>query len=160
MSNRKFYALLGVVLILGIVGSLVFSSNSGLKKEIEMEQAGIELNTQFVDKFFNYASTKQRYDNVKSLMTERGYRSTYPSGMELPADSSVKSQVSNLKIYVQKAPSVKENQMEILNQFVATTEFNEIQSSKEVIMKTFLVYEESVGWMINDIEMIIQNAEE
>jgi hypothetical protein len=157
LSHGRFYAVWGVILVLGIVGIIAFFSNSSLKEEKEKELAGLELNTQFVDKFFNYTSTRQRYDNVKPLMTEQGYRATYPSGFELPADSSVKSLVSNLKSYVQKAPAVKENQMEILNEFVVTTEFNEIRSSKEVIMRTELLYDESAGWKVNDIEMIIQN---
>lgn len=158
MKNGKFYAVWVVILIVGIVGILSFFSNSDLQKKIKIEEAGLELNNQFVEKFFNYTSSRQRYDSVKSLMTEQGYRATYPSGMELPADSSVRSLVTNHQSFVQKEPSLNDNQMEYLNRFVVTTEFNGIQSSKEVIMRTLLIKEGSVGWKVNDIEMIIQNT--
>lgn len=162
MKHGKFYAVWFVILILGIVGIVSYFSNSDsiLEKQLEQEQAGLVVNTQFVDKFFNYTSSRQRYENVKPLMTEQGYRSTYPSGMELPADSSVQSRVTGLKVYVQRAPEIPEDQMLILNEFVATTEFNEIRSSKEVIMKTLLVYIDTIGWKVNDIEMIIQNTKQ
>lgn len=157
MRHARFYTIWGVILVLGIVLITQFFSNTSLKKEIEKEQEGLELNALFVYKFFNYDSTRQRYDAIKPLMTEQGYQATYPSGFELPADSSVKSRVTKLRSFVQKAPEVGSNQMEILNEFMVTTEFNGIGSSKEVIMRTQLVHDGSSGWKVNDVEMIIQN---
>lgn len=159
MKNRRFYFTWALILIFGILSiiafGLIYSSNS---KE-NYEQVALQVNHQFVEKFFTYSLTNQRYEGIKPLMTEQGYRALFPSGIEMPKDSAVKSFVTNLKIYVQKAPSLKEGEMELLNDFLVSTEFGGIQSSKGVIMRTKLVKEQST-WKINDIEMVIQNTKE
>jgi hypothetical protein len=161
LSHKKFYTIWGTILVLGVVLIISYFSTVGSANQLQAqsikEAEGLEVNNQFVIKFFNYESTRQRYEAVESLMTEKGYLATYPSGFELPADSSVKSSIRNLKSFVQKSPVTEEDKMEILNEFVVITEFNDIKSSKEVIMRTQLVFSKDSGWKVDDIEMIVQN---
>jgi len=157
VKNLKFYIGCLVILVLGVVAILAYSSNTSIQQEKRKELDGVQVNNQFVDKFFNYTTSSQRYENIKPFMTEQGYRSTYPSGMEVPTDesTSVKSFVNSLKSYVQKEPESNSGHLEIINEFELTTEFNNVQSSRTFIMKTSLIYDDSVGWKVNDVDMIM-----
>lgn len=159
MRNGRFYVVWAVILILGIVGISVFAANTNSKSAEKSEQAALQVNHQFVEKFFNYNSTGERYDGIKPFMTEQGYRSLFPSGIEMPKDSAVKSLTTNLKAFVKKDPKSDDGHIEILNDFTVSTEFGGIQSSKNVIMRTLLVKDVDT-WKINDIEMIIQNMDQ
>ncbi|MGV2885992.1 hypothetical protein [Paenibacillus taichungensis] len=159
MRNGRFYFVWAVILILGIVGFIILGVSLNSKSEDKGEEVALQINRQFVDKFFTYSSTGQRYEGIKPLMTEQGYRALFPSGIEMPQDSAVKSLSTNLKEYVLRDPAVQDGQTEILNEFLVSTEFSGIKDSKNVIMRTKLVKDGST-WKINDVEMIIQNTKQ
>lgn len=116
--------------------------------------APFKINETFIDKFFNYQSTKQRYVGVKPLMSELGYRSIFPIGMEVPSsDESVKSQLAELKSY--EYP-VSANRSEFFNEFKLTTIFNENKTEQTVIVRTILIQDPKRGWIIDDFEFIGQ----
>lgn len=158
MRNGRFYVIWAVILILGVVGISVFASNTSSKTAEKSELAALQVNHKFVEKFFNYSSTGERYEGIKPYMTEQGYRALFPSGIEMPKDSAIKSLTTNLKAFIKKDPKTDDGLIEILNDFIVSTEYGGIQSSKNVIMRTQLVKEGNT-WKINDIEMIIQNME-
>jgi len=155
MRNVRFYVVWAVILILGLCLITAFILNANSKTAEKSEQEALQVNRHFIERFFNYNSTNQRYEGLKTLMTDQGYGALFPSGIDMPKDTAIKSRATDVKAYVQKDP-VLESQMEILNEFLVTTEFGGIGSSQEVIMRTSLLLDGS-SWKINDVEMIIQN---
>jgi hypothetical protein len=62
----------------------------------------LKVNREFLEQFFNYETTAERYENIKPFMTEQGYKATHPSGTELPnpnSEESVKSSNGVLKAF-------------------------------------------------------------
>ncbi|WP_433709119.1 hypothetical protein [Paenibacillus illinoisensis] len=158
MTKRNFYAIWLAIVILGGVAISSLAYMSSLNKDRLNERGIMEQNRKFVEGFFNFESTDQRYDAIKPYTTEQGYRATFPSGTDLPQNSKIHSKVNNLKAFIQKDPVPKKEEVEILNKFELTTEFNGIGSTQTIIMKTILL--ETDNWKVNDIEMIIQNTHE
>ncbi|RRJ54684.1 hypothetical protein EHV15_34365 [Paenibacillus oralis] len=159
MKHFKFYLSCVLILILGVVSIGFYSYNSDIQKSKRDEQAALLVNNDFVNKFFTYNTTAERYRNVEPLMTEQGFRATHPSGEGIPMDSEIKSVATDIKTYVQKDPALKEDNVVMLNEFTVSTEYNQVQSSQMVIMRTILKKDASSHWKIDDIEMIIQNME-
>lgn len=113
-----------------------------------------KINDEFIGKFFTYDSAKARYKGIQSLMTEQGYKSTFPSGMELPEyDGSVKSVMKDLKAYEYQ---LSKNEAEFFNEFNMTIKVGQTENTQTVICRTFLIYTEASGWKINDVEFIGQ----
>ena len=113
-----------------------------------------KINEEFIGKFFTYESTKARYEGIQPIMTEQGYKSTFPSGMELPEnDGAVKSVMEDLKAYEYQASKFE---AEFFNEFNMTIKVGETESTQTVICRTFLIYTEASGWKINDVEFIGQ----
>ncbi|WP_338709168.1 hypothetical protein [Paenibacillus amylolyticus] len=159
MTKRSFYAVWLAIFLLGGVGIGSLAYTSSLNQEKMKEQTIMQQNRLFVEGFFNFETTNQRYKAIRPYTTEKGYRSTFPSGIELPPDSEVHSTVSDMKAYLQHDPSSDKKHTEVLNKFSLTTEFNGIGSVQTIVMKTVLVDEgRGDGWKVDDIEMIIQNT--
>jgi hypothetical protein len=107
-----------VLLMIGFVAAVlvityVFSLRSQLQ-EIKSNQVNYEeqikslssirnsdalkINRDFLDHFFNYETTAERYEKIKPYMTDQGYKATHPSGTILPeSEESVKSSMVGLK---------------------------------------------------------------
>jgi uncharacterized protein len=112
----------------------------------------VNVNREFLEKFFTYQTMADRYKNIKPLMTDRGFMATHPSGSELPhSDESVKSSIVNLKPFEYQSSNVD---AEFLNEFELTTEFNNVSSTKTVIVKTSLIFVQNQGWKVDDVESI------
>jgi hypothetical protein len=120
---------------------------------ISIKQTDAELaNQTFLEKFFTYISTKERYEGIKPLMTDKGYRSTFPSGMELPdGDQSVISKMTDLKGYVYLISKVE---LEMFNEFELSTTFNGSENKQTVIVRTKLLYEQGADWKIDEVEFV------
>ncbi|WML42046.1 hypothetical protein RCG19_10705 [Neobacillus sp. OS1-2] len=114
----------------------------------------LEVNRKFLTNFFTYQTTAERYKNIKSFMTDQGYKATHPSGMELPnSDQSVQSSMVGLKPFEYQS---SKTEAEFFNEFKLSTEFNNVTNTKTVIVKTFLVYVKEQGWRIDDVEFVGQ----
>jgi hypothetical protein len=113
-------------------------------------------NQDFIEKFFSYSSTKERYENIKPLTTEEGFRATLPSGIEIPEDNgselSVTSRMDKLKPYIY--PSIDKNKVDFMNKFEVSTIFNKIKTTQEIIIYTQVVYDQISGWKVNDVEFV------
>ncbi|SIR62767.1 hypothetical protein SAMN05878482_104542 [Peribacillus simplex] len=48
----------------------------------------LKMNREFLESFFTYQTTAERYKKVEPFMTDQGFKATHPSGTELP-DSEV-----------------------------------------------------------------------
>lgn len=111
-----------------------------------------QANSDFLSKFFTYNSTKERYEGIQPLMTEAGYRSTFPSGDKLPeSDQTVKSTLADIKAYEYAKTKIE---TEYFNEFDVTTEFNGNVNKQTVIVRTYLVYLPGDGWKISEIEFV------
>lgn len=42
----------------------------------------LKINRDFLERFFTYQTTKERYEKIKPFMTDQGYKATHPSGMK------------------------------------------------------------------------------
>ncbi|MFF2856079.1 MULTISPECIES: hypothetical protein [unclassified Peribacillus] len=49
------------------------------------------VNREFLESFFTYQTTAERYNKIEKSMTDQGYKAPHPSGTELPhSEESVK----------------------------------------------------------------------
>jgi hypothetical protein len=107
------------------------------------------VNRKFLNNFFTYQTTAERYENIKSLMTDQGYKATHPSGTELPnSKQSVKSSMTGLKPFEYQS---SKTEAEFFNEFNLSTEFNDVTNTETVIVETSLIYIKEKGWKIDDI---------
>jgi uncharacterized protein len=114
----------------------------------------LEVNREFLKNFFTYKTTAERYQNIKSFMTDQGYKSTHPSGTEPPnSEQSVESSMVGLKPFEYQS---SKTEAEFFNEFKLSTEFNNITNTETVIVKTSLIYVKDQGWKMDDVEFIGQ----
>lgn len=114
----------------------------------------LEVNQKFLEKFFTYQTTAERYEEIKPLMTDQGFKATHPSGTELPkSKQSVRSSMVGLKPFEYQS---SKTEAEFLNEFELTTEFNDVSNTETVIVKTSLIYIKEQGWKIDDVEFVGQ----
>src|SRR5690606_12615583 len=101
-----------------------------------------------------YESIRSRYEGLEPMMTEQGYKSTFPSGMELPTnnDSKVQSRMEGLKAYEYK---VSQFETEFFNEFNMTIRVGDTENTQTVICRTFLIYTDA-GWKVDEVEFIGQ----
>lgn len=87
-------------------------------------------------------------------MTDQGYRATFPSGFEPPDQKdSVSSTIVGLKPYQFQESQTK---MNYLNEFKVTTKYNGVSSSQSIVFRTNLLYIDTLGWKVNDVEFVAQ----
>ncbi|MGG1400257.1 hypothetical protein ABE288_20905 [Bacillus salipaludis] len=114
----------------------------------------LEVNRKFLEKFFTYQKTAERYEEIKPLMTDQGFKATHPSGTELPkSKQSVRSSMVGLKPFEYQS---SKTEAEFFNEFKLTTEFNDVSNTETVIVKTSLFYLKEQGWKVDDVEFIGQ----
>lgn len=112
------------------------------------------VNQAFLNNFFTYETTAERYQNIKPFITEQGYKATFPSGLKTPnGDQSVKSSLEGLKPFEYKS---SKTEAEFFNEFKLSTEFNNGSNTETVIVKTSLIYVKNQGWKIDDVEYVGQ----
>ncbi|ANC77398.1 hypothetical protein ABE65_011530 [Fictibacillus phosphorivorans] len=169
MERRTSFFLMfaGFIIMMVLVILYVFSLRSQLSEvranqenykqqaeavsNIEPSQAE-EVNKKFLKSFFTYDNPSERYQNIKPLMTEAGYRATHPSGNGIPqSKEDVSSSISNIKHFKHE---VSKTEIEFLNEFKVTTDYNGVGSTEKMVIKTELVYVEGVGWKIEDISIV------
>jgi hypothetical protein len=169
-NQKKNYVLLMIGFIVSVVVVMyVFSLRSQLQ-EVRANQGNyeekiaslssientdaLEVNRKFLNNFFTYQTTAERYETIKSFMTDQGYKATHPSGTELPnSEQSVKSSMTGLKPFEYQS---SKTEAEFFNEFKLSTEFNDVTNTETVIVKTSLVYVKEKGWKIDDIEFVGQ----
>ncbi|WP_028401072.1 hypothetical protein [Ectobacillus panaciterrae] len=106
---------------------------------------------QFIQAFFNYDNTLDRYKNIKTYTTEQGYRSTFPSGMEPPTKGAdIRSRINELEIFEKK---YSKNEITTISTFKVMTTFNDVPSTSKMVIKTNVV---KVGseWKIDDVTIL------
>ncbi|MCM3169518.1 MULTISPECIES: hypothetical protein [Peribacillus] len=114
----------------------------------------LKVNREFLESFFTYQTTAERYERIEPFMTNQGYEATHPSGTELPdSEESVKSSLVGLRPFEYQS---SKTEVEFFNEFKLTTEFNNVASTETVIVKTSLIYVKEQGWKVDDIEFIGQ----
>lgn len=112
----------------------------------------IHTNREFLEAFFTYETTAERYKKIEPFMTDKGFQATHPSGIELPdSEESVKSSLVGLKPFEYQSSKMES---EFFNEFKLTTEFNNVANTETVIVKTSLIYVKEQGWKINDVEFV------
>ncbi|MGA9286789.1 MAG: hypothetical protein WBV93_00455 [Anaerobacillus sp.] len=170
MKSKKTYVFLMSGFVVGmLVVFYIFSLQSQLREvranqqNYEKEMAfmssvessdALEVNQEFLKHFFNYETTGERYTNIESFMTDRGFQATHPSGTDLPkSDESVTSTMSGLRAYEFNS---SKTEAAFLNEFQLSTDFNDITTTETVIVKTSLVYVKEQGWKVDDVEFVGQ----
>lgn len=169
-TKKKNYILLMLgFVVVAVCIMYVFSLRSQLQ-EVKANQRNYEeqiktlssiqntdalaVNRKFLEKFFNYQTTAERYDKIKPLMTDKGFKATNPSGTKLPnSDESVKSSMVGLKPFEYQS---SKTEAEFFNEFNLSTEYNEVSNTETVIVKTSLIYVQNQGWKVDDVEFIGQ----
>lgn len=170
MKSKKTYVFLMSGFVVGMLVVLyVFSLQAQLREvranqqNYEKEMASLssvessdalEVNQEFLNHFFTYETTSERYTNIEAYMTDQGFQATHPSGTELPkSEESVISTMSGLKAY--EFDSSK-TEAAFLNEFQLSTDFNDVTNTETVIVKTSLVYVKEQGWKVDDVEFVGQ----
>jgi hypothetical protein len=111
-----------------------------------------QVNRKFLKSFFTYDNPSERYQNIKPLMTESGFKATHPSGNTIPqSKENVSSSISNIKLFKHEVSQIE---IEFLNEFKVTTGYNDVGSIEKMVVKTELVYVEGEGWRIKDIYVV------
>ena len=169
IRKKNFLLLMIGFIVAALVIMYVFSLRSQLQ-EVQANQENykvqikslssiqntdaLKINREFLERFFTYQTTKERYKKIKLFMTDQGYKATHPSGTNLPdSGESVKSSLVGLKPFEYQS---SKTEAEFFNEFKLTTEFNNVANTETVIVKTSLVYVKDQGWKINDVEYIGQ----
>lgn len=146
--------LIAVIAALGFYVIHILDQNHELNKYQEEHSIRAEVekvNQNFVAAFFTYSNTGERYAKIKKYTTSNGFKSTYPSGSELPKSVNVSSAMDNLRMYV---TDMDQKKIQVYSEFLVTTTFNEVTSRQTVTLKTELI--PSNGWKVNNVE-ILQN---
>lgn len=169
-NQKKNYILLmigfaGAVLVIMYVFSLriqlqeVRANQSNYEEKIESLSSiqntdALLVNREFLKSFFTYQTTAERYENIKSFMTDQGYQATHPSGTNLPnSEQSIQSSMVGLKPFEYQS---SKTETEFFNEFKLTTEFNGVANTETVIVKTSLIHVKDQGWKVDDVEFIGQ----
>ncbi|WP_408008238.1 hypothetical protein ACJROX_26795 [Pseudalkalibacillus sp. A8] len=169
-DQKKKYLLLTIGFIASIVIIMYVSSLRIQLQEVRANQRhyeekiqslsaiqntdALKTNRAFLERFFTYHTTAERYQNIQSFMTDQGYKATHPSGTELPnSEQSVKSSMVGLKSFEYQE---SKTETEFFNEFKLSTEINDVTNTETVIVKTSLIYVKGQGWKINDVEYIGQ----
>lgn len=167
-NQKKNYILLmigfvGAVLVIMYVFSLrtqlqeVRANQSYYEEKIESLSSiqntdALKVNREFLERFFTYQTTAERYKKISPFMTDQGYKATHPSGTVLPnSEQSVKSSMVGLKPFEYQA---SKTEAEFFNEFKLTTEFNGVANTEIVIIKTSLIFVKEKGWKIDDVEFV------
>lgn len=111
-------------------------------------------NQEFINHFFNYDSTKQRYEGLKPLMTDLGYSSLFPSeGPDIPSSTvlNVVSRMVNFKSYEYRP---QRTTSEFISEFDLSTTYNDITTTQTVLVRTILVNSEGGSWKVSNFEFI------
>lgn len=112
----------------------------------------LKVNREFLESFFTYQTTAERFKKIEPFMTDQGYKATHPSGTELPdSEESIQSSMVGLKPFEYQS---SKTEAEFFNEFKLTTEFNNVANTEMVIVKTSLIYVKGQGWKIDDVEYI------
>ncbi|GKU83934.1 hypothetical protein [Niallia sp. NCCP-28] len=165
--QKKSILLVGITLT-GIVLLLYIFSLKSQLQEVRSNQSRYEekiknlkmvqdseakmLNKTFLEKFFTYENTADRYKGIESFMTEQGLSSTHPSGTEIPSTKeSVASSIRGLKAYEHQ---ISTTETSFINEFQFTTTYNGVADMVTTIIKTELLYVDHKGWKVNDVEYI------
>jgi hypothetical protein len=168
-QKKNFLFLMIVFVAAALVILYVFSLRSQLQ-EVRANQGNYEdqikslssiqntdalkINREFLESFFTYQTTAERYKKIEPFMTDQGYKATHPSGTELPdSEESVKSSMVGLKPFEYQ---YSKTEAEFFNEFKLTTEFNNVAATDTVIVKTSLIYVKVQGWKVDNVEFIGQ----
>ncbi|MCY7565745.1 hypothetical protein ABEX69_09290 [Bacillus safensis] len=128
-----------------------YSAQIDRLKKVDQTKAA-ELNNEFINKFFTYRNTKQRYKDIEPLMTEKGYQSTYPSGSSIPKKGSdVSSSISGLQSYEYQSDK---KEVSFMNEFTARTSYNGTASEQKIVIKTQLIALDNGEWKVDNVEFI------
>lgn len=153
----KKTTIINIILAISILLNVfLLFSNINTAEKVDDQSAvseSLAANEKFLDRFFTYKTTKEKYEEIEPLMTEKGYKSTFPSGMEIPEDSSefsVSSIMSGLKPFQYKQ---NDSKLEFLNEMTVSTSFNKIETTETIVVKTILVNKEN-KWFVDEILMI------
>ena len=112
----------------------------------------LKVNREFLESFFTYQTTAERFKKIEPFMTDQGNKATHPSGTELPdSEESIQSSMVGLKPFEYQS---SKTEAEFFNEFKLTTEFNNVANTEMVIVKTSLIYVKGQGWKIDDVEYI------
>jgi hypothetical protein len=114
----------------------------------------LEANREFLEKFFTYKSTADRYKAIKPMMTDEGFKAAHPSGMVLNhTKESVKSSMFGLKPFEYQATK---REAEFFNEFKLTTDYQGVSNTDTNIVKTSLLYIDKEGWKVDDVQFVGQ----
>lgn len=148
------YGFWATLVVLGVLAIWAYGFNSKLSQETKRESQADLANQKIISTFFDYDNSRARYENIKPLATENGYKSLFPSGYELPSEDSQKF-VSNISDLTQYKNKKSKKQIVFLSEFLNTTEFNEIKNTESMIVRTSLVLVDG-KWMLDDLELVAQ----
>lgn len=111
-----------------------------------------KVNDIFIERFFNYQNTADRYKKLKEIMTEQGFKAAHPSGDKVPEKGAdVKARAIQIQSYEQ---AKDRTHVEYISTFTQTVSFNGQSTNTPMIIKTKLVLIEGQGWKVDDIENI------
>lgn len=167
-NQKKNYILLmggfvTVVIIIMYVFSLrsqlqeVRGNQSNYEEQIQslasvQQTEALNTNREFLEAFFTYETTAERYKKIEPLMTDQGFKATHPSGTKPPdSEESVKSSMVGLKPFEYQS---SKTEAEFFNEFKLSTEYNNVSSTEVVIVKTSLIFVKEHGWKIDDVEFV------
>jgi hypothetical protein len=164
MKYKKFIIAAAIVVVAAVLYFLqlnkAIASEQLKNKQLQDQIAGLqntEVNKaqktteQFIQAFFNYDNTLDRYKNIKAYTTEQGYRSTFPSGMQPPTKGAdIRSRIDDLEIFEKQ---YSKNKITTISIFEVTTTFHDVPATAKMVIKTNVV---SVGseWKIDDVTIL------
>lgn len=112
-------------------------------------------NKNFIVAFFQYNNTGDRYSNIKKYMTEKGYKSTFPSGVSLPTSVPITSTLENLS---SSSKEEKEGNYTLISEFDVTTTFNRQQIKQNILLKTDVIKSDG-AWQVNNVVILLNTPD-
>lgn len=110
-----------------------------------------KVNDAFIQRFFNYKNTAERYNISKDIMTKQGFHAIHPSSEKVPEKGAdITASISHVRSY-EHAES--RTQVEYINTFIQTITFNGESTNNTVMVKTKLIFIDN-QWKVDDLENI------
>ncbi|MBC1565047.1 hypothetical protein [Listeria booriae] len=119
--------------------------------ERKLRTEGVKENRDFFDAFLTYDSTKKRYEQVRGITTDKGFRASFPYESQLSdMDGGISSRLLSQENYIMEGT---QQNVVFLNKMVVATTYNDVSSRSVIVMKTRLL-KVSGRWVVNDVEFV------
>lgn len=130
------------------------AENRVTELERKLRTEGMKENRDFFDAFLTYDSTKKRYEQVRGVTTDKGFRASFPYESQLSdMDGGISSRLLSQENYILEGAG---QEVICMNKLVVNTVYDDVSSKSIFVIKTRLLKVDG-EFLVNDVEFISSN---